>query len=190
MVHVDILGATQAGHDVGRYEGSELKGKVCLVLTFSCSINGPDDIVVELLDPDRIHLWKALNNVRTDALNVLLLKRIDVLNQRTGGLSRREKRSHRVVDGEVGQSCAKDLVREIDHAQRVVDEQVAAHQLVDEEFFYQGERRIVVEHTFSLAWLRLIDFRRILLKFALVLSELLLALTLVLRLCGNSLREE
>lgn len=153
MVHVDILGATQAGHDIGRYEGGELKGEVSLALTFGCSINSPDDIVVELLDPDLIHMWKALNNVRTYALNVLLFKRIDVLNQSSSGLSRREKRSHRVVDGEVGQSCTQDLVREIDHAQRVVDEQVTAHQLVDEELFDQGEGRIVIEHTLLLAWL-------------------------------------
>ena len=72
----------------------------------------------------------------------------------------------------------------------MVDKEIAAHQLVDEELFDQGEGRIVIEHTLLLAWFVLIDFWRILLKFALVLSELLLALSLVLRLWSDSLREE
>ena len=129
------MSSTQSGHDVGRNQSGELKREVCLILVVGGGVNSPNDIVVELLDSDLIHFWETFNYESADTVNILFLKRIDILDERSGGLTRSKKRCNRVVNGEIGQLGSQNLVREIDHAQGVVDEQVTAHQLVNEELF-------------------------------------------------------
>ena len=140
-------------------------------LSIGCGIDGPNDIVIELLDSYLIHCWKTFYDVGADALNILFLKRIYVLDERLGRLSRCEKWCHWVVYGEVCQMFAQDLIREVDHGQWVVDEQVTPHQLVHEELFDQSEGRIVVEDTLLLVgYFRFLDLGRMLLKFVMVMG--------------------
>jgi hypothetical protein len=81
-----------------------------LALTLGGGGNSPNDVVIELLDFELIHLWETLNDESTDAVDVLLLKRIDVLNERCGRLTRCEERCHGVVYGEVCQFCSQNFV--------------------------------------------------------------------------------
>jgi len=121
-----------------------------LALTIGGGVDCSHDVVIELLNFELIHLWEALNDESADAVDVLLLKRIDVLNERCGGFTRCEERCHGVVNGEVRQFCSQNFVWEVDHGKRVVDEQVTSHKLVNEEFLDESEGRIVIKHTFLL----------------------------------------
>lgn len=59
-------------------------------------------------------MGKALDDVPSNRLNVLFLIIINISDERLDGFARSEEGSHGVVDGEVGQLDAENLVANID----------------------------------------------------------------------------
>jgi len=73
-------------------------------LSFSLSVNWLDHVIVELIDTDYIHLWKSLNYVSSNALNILFFKLINVFYKTLNSFTRCEERCYSIVDGEVSES--------------------------------------------------------------------------------------
>ena len=116
---------------------------MALALTLGLSFDGVDDLVLSLLDGNFIDFSEALDNVVADGADVPLLKFSDVLDKRLDGFTSGEEGAYRVIDGEIGQPSAQDLVAQVHHAQGMVDEQVTAHKLIDEIFLHQKGSRIL-----------------------------------------------
>jgi len=83
-----------------------------------------------------VHGWKTLDHVAGDTSDVLLEMLVYVLGQALDCFSRCEDWGNRVVDGEVGKLKSECLVAHVDQTKGMIDEQVAAHQLVDTELFH------------------------------------------------------
>ena len=90
-----------------------------------------------------VHLWHAFNNTHSYSTNIFLLEIGLVLHQGLESFTRCEQAAYRLVHGKVGESHTQDLVGKVYEIKGMIDEEIAAHQLVDEEFLNQGRCTIL-----------------------------------------------
>jgi hypothetical protein len=93
-----------------------------------------------------VHLRHAFNNTHSYSADVFPLEIGLVLHQGLESLARCEQTADRVVHGKVSETHAQDLVAKVYESKGMVDEEVAAHQLVDEKLFYQKSSAVLREH--------------------------------------------
>ena len=92
-----------------------------------------------------LDLPEPLDDIAADSANAALLELPDVSGQVRKGNSASEDRASGLLDHGVGELNAQQLVSEVHACQTVVDEQIAAHHLVDEELFDERHGRVVLE---------------------------------------------
>lgn len=97
-------------------------------------LNRPDAEIVEFHDFFFVHRGETLYGVIGQAIDVLFLKFGNVAHERFQVLPAGKQGADGRVDGLVRDGDAHDFVAGGHEAQRMVDKEITAHELIDEEF--------------------------------------------------------
>lgn len=108
-----MLGSTQSCHYVDGDEGREFQGEVTFLSTLGFSSNSLQHHLVKFLNFWHIHLWKALDYVAADRVDIFGLKVFNIVNEALDGFTRGEKRCYWVVDAEIGELNSKDFITDV-----------------------------------------------------------------------------
>ena len=147
VVHESLLGPTHASHDVSRDQSGKLERKVAFLLVSRGNIDELQDLIIDLSNLLMIHLRHTFNNAHSYSADIFPLEVGLVLHQGLKSLARREQAGYRLVHGKVGETHTQDFIAKVYESKGMVDEEVAAHQLVDEKLFHQGWSAVLREHT-------------------------------------------
>jgi len=118
--------------------------------TFGHLLDGVLRNLVEVVESLLVSISKALSDHHRDAANVSLCKHVHVLNEVIDGDTTREDGACGVLNDSVGKADAEHPVAHGHGGERVVNEEVARHHLVDEHLFYEAEGGVVLEGVFVL----------------------------------------
>ena len=146
VVHESLLGPAHASHDVSRDQSGKLEREVAFLLVSRGNIDELQDLIIDLCNLLMIHLRHTFNNAHSYPTDIFPLEVGLVLHQGLESLARREQAGYRLVHGKVGESHTQDFIAKVYESKGMVDEEVAAHQLVDEKLFHQGWSAVLREH--------------------------------------------
>lgn len=94
VIHEDVLGSTQPGHDIGGKKGRKLQGEMPFRSSLGLCLDGVKHDLKSGLDFELIHFWKTLDYEASNAVDILLLKSRHVIDERLDAFTGGKKRGY------------------------------------------------------------------------------------------------
>lgn len=131
LIKIDVLRLAQSRHGLRVDKARQLERHVTFVQSIVLSFDSLQRLLVEVDNLGLVVLGHAFDSVVRNGADVFVAELLDVGDQGREGFARREQATDGVVDAEVGRQHTENLVAEVRHGKRMVDEEFAAHKLID-----------------------------------------------------------